>query len=410
MDSPQLQDVPVWSAKLSGELRERIESFRNPGFGLDGSGRDVYVLHRAVATTEIRHGEEQRLHAEFVAARVSGWNGRPPSTQRDELDVLQFYVEESPSSANGRLTIRAGRQAVALGSSRLVSVRESTNLRRAFDGLRLSWNADGQRTITGFVLKPVAPATGAFDDRGAPGQRLWGVYATSPMKRVEGLRMDAYYLGIERRQAQFANVIDTEHRHTFGLRLFGERSIWDWNAEGAWQTGSLGRLRIRAWTASIDAGLRPALLAGVIRLGMKIDAASGDRNPLDSTLGTFNPLFPRLPYFSEADLAIPANLVDIQPGIALAVTPRLHVEFSWNALWKQTSEDAFYAAPLSPVPAVPTSRRRALGEQSTAAITWHASASLWLSANFVAFVPQSLLREAGGRSGDMLVAAARWMF
>src|SRR6185369_10088237 len=101
-------------------------------------------------------------------------------------------------------------------------------------------------------------------------------------------------------------------------RAFGKRKSWDWNIEGAWQWGSFAPAQIRAWTISIDAGFEFTRLPLIPRLGLKADAISGDGNMEDLRLKTFNPLYPKLPYFSEANLATPANLLDFQPNLRLS--------------------------------------------------------------------------------------------
>ncbi|MCR2572501.1 alginate export family protein, partial [Salmonella enterica] len=79
-------------------------------------------------------------------------------------------------------------------------------------------------------------------------------------------------------------------------------------------------LDIRAWTLATDTGLRWTELPLQPRLGLKADIASGDGNLHDGRLGTFNALFPKSAYFSEASLLAPANLMDVQPTLTL----RLH--------------------------------------------------------------------------------------
>jgi hypothetical protein len=62
-------------------------------------------------------------------------------------------------------------------------------------------------------------------------QLFWGVYATSPMPRVKGTNVDLYYFGLDRRDAPFAQARAQEHRHTVGIRLFGNRTGFDLDEE-----------------------------------------------------------------------------------------------------------------------------------------------------------------------------------
>ena len=51
------------------------------------------------------------------------------------------------------LLLRAGRQEMSFGSSRLVGVRESPNVRQSFDGLRATLGVEGW-LVDGFLTRP----------------------------------------------------------------------------------------------------------------------------------------------------------------------------------------------------------------------------------------------------------------
>jgi hypothetical protein len=394
-------DDSTWTLGLSGEARERFESSRDPVFGLSPAGDDDYLLHRLLLTADASI-QGFRAQVQIVSGLTSGWQGQPPATQDDSVDLLQGFVEQSFGVGDGDLLVRAGRQELSLGSSRLISVRESPNIRRAFDGVRASWSLHSGARVDAFALRPVSPERGGFDDRSASAQTFWGLYGTADVPGVEGLKADLYYLGLRREDAVFTQGRATELRHSVGSRLFGERDSTDWNIEGVWQWGSFGDASIRAWTLSADVGYRWADLPLSPRVGIKMDAISGDRNPADRRLETFNPLFPKLPYFSEANVATPANLLDVQPSFTFNVAPEATLSLSWNALWKQARADAFYAPPLSPVPGTAHSAGLAIGTQESLNLDWKLSKRLGLGAAYIRFDPRAVTRDAGGSSGSFV--------
>ena len=399
-------DHSAWTLGLSAEARERFESSRDPVFGLSSAGDDDYLLHRVLLAADARHTGGFRAHVQIISGLTSGWEGVPPPTQDDSVDLMQGFVEQSFDVGDGDLLVRAGRQELSLGSSRLISVRESPNIRRAFDGLRASWSLHSGARVDAFALRPVSPERSGFDDRSSSAQTFWGLYGTADVPGTEGLKADLYYLGLRREDAVFTQGRATEVRHSVGVRLFGERDRTDWNIEGVWQWGSFGDASIRAWTLSADLGYRWADLPLSPRLGIKMDAISGDRNPADRRLETFNPLFPKLPYFSEANVATPANLLDVQPSFTFNVTREATLSLSWNALWKQARADAFYAPPLSPVRGTANSAGRAIGTQASLNLDWKLSKRSGLGAAYVHFDPREVTREAGGSSGSFF---AIWM-
>jgi hypothetical protein len=399
-----------WSFDTGIELRERAESAHNAVFGLAPPARNDYLLHRVGLSGEIRGPEGMRAFVEIGSGSTSGWSGHPSATQDDAADVWQFFVEKSAPLHAGHLSLRAGRQDLKFGSSRLVSIRESPNIRRVFDGLRVTWTRDDALAMNAFFTEPVMPRTDAFDDSSSSAHRFWGLYSTWSAPGSNGSGIDAYYFGIDQLDAVFAQGKAREHRHTVGTRLFGAHAGWDWNFEGAWQWGSFGNRNIRAWTASIDAGFEVASLPWSPRIGIKANAISGDGDPEDGRLGTFNALFPKLTYFSEANLATPANLLDIQPSLSLSPSRRLEVTLSWDRLWKHEAADAFYAPLLAPVAGTALTKSRDIGWQAAALVEWHLTEHLDIGATQVAFEPHAVIRQAGGRSGSYFAAWAKWTF
>ena len=218
-------------------------------------------------------------------------------------------------------------------------------------------------------------------------QLFWGVYATAPVPHVNGLKADLYYLGLDRRDAPFGRGRAQERRHTVGTRLFGNRtgfdldeeefnfesrrvpdveSKFDWDVEGAYQFGSFGTADIGAWLVSSNWGYTFTEFALSPRLGFKADAASGDGNLHDRRLGTFNPLFPALRYYSLVRLFEPANLFNLQPSVTVDLAKNMSATVAGSALWRVRTADAFYAPPLVPVNGTATSDARSCSRRSWA--------------------------------------------
>ena len=60
-------------------------------------------------------------------------------------------------------------------------------------------------------------------------------------------------------------------------------------------------------------------------------------------------MYPKLPYLTENGLVAPANLIAIHPSVTITPWQTLSIDFSWDALWRQRREDAFYLGPMRPV-------------------------------------------------------------
>ena len=301
---------------LGGEVRERYEYFRHPDFGLGTSGHDDYLLQRLLLHADLHLGTAFRTFVQLGEHEKWGGEGPPGPTDEDRLDLQQGFVDGSLGLGPGRATLRIGRQEIAFGSQRLVSVRESPNIRRSFDGFRAFWQDGGQR-LDAFLTRPVELDHGTFDDNPDKDQAFWGVYATAHPGLIPGLGIDLYYLGIDRQNAVFGQNAADEKRHTVGTRLFGDIGAWDYDLEAAYQVGSFGRADIRAWTAGSDIGRSFDGLPWRPRLALKADVATGDSDPKDGRLGTFDPLFPKGAYFTEASINAPANFYDLYPYLSV---------------------------------------------------------------------------------------------
>ncbi len=292
----------------------------------------------------------------------------------------------------------------------MIAVREGPNIRLAFDGARAGWK-QGSHRIDAFAFRPVINKPGAFDDVTSKSQSLYGLYATLSPESIAPLKIDLYWFGYERDQAKFATAQGREHRHSFGTRLFGSAKNWDWNLEAVFQIGHVGSQTIRAWTVASDTGFTFTTLPWSPRFGLKADIASGDKNPSDGQLGTFNALYPNPTYFTEAALLAPGNIMDLQPTVTIKPVPALTVIVGWNFLWKHYRADAVYTPP-APLVAIPETigTGRYIGDQIKLEGSYRPHPQWEIRAAAVHFNAGEALTQAGGRSVDFFMTslAFRW--
>src|SRR5690606_35041256 len=147
----------------------------------------------------------------------------------------------------------------------------------------------GEWNIDLVALHPRLSRAGVFDDRTEEAQSLWGIYATGPVDFLPG-KLDLYYLGFDRETSTYVQGTARERRHSIGVRAFGKHANWDWNWETLYQFGSFGAASIRAWTVASETGYRFSAAPWTPRIAFGANIASGDDDPADSNLGTFNPL------------------------------------------------------------------------------------------------------------------------
>ena len=407
-----LKYIPLGSSpdvylSLSGEARLRYDDFtHNPGFGINAPLSDDYVFTRAALGADLHLGPRLHLFGQLVSTRVNGKIGALSQTDASGYDWQQGFAEVSlPQTGETHLGLRLGRQEVILGSQRLVALRDGPNIRQAFDGVRFLMKRD-RFDLTAFAFHPVRPGVRSFDDRSDRSQDFYGVYATIPLAGVTGAWLDLYVLQLNRRAARFAQGTADERRSSVGGRLWGNRAAIDYNFEALYQFGDFGSKTIRAWTWSSDTGYTPSGLALAPRFGLKADIASGDKNPNDGVLGTFNPLFPKGGYFTETGLVGPANIADLQPNLTLNPSRSVSLVLGIDLLWRQTTADAVYRQPNVPIPGTSGAAKRFTGTQAFVSPTWQIDSHTLLSATFVHASAGQAIRVAGGKPSDY---ASAWL-
>jgi hypothetical protein len=379
---------------FGGMTRQRYEMIRNVDWGRSPLDDDGHLLHRYLLHASVKHGFA-RLFTEIESEHVSGRLGGPRPTDADALDLHQGFLELSaPGSHSPR--VRVGRQEMTFGSERLVSLRDGTNVRMAFDGVRALAQLGQWRTDL-FATSPVQVKKGVFDDRRVSGQLFWGAHTTGPVG--SGRSLDLYYYGLRRDRARFEQGIAREVRHSIGARPFGSIGAFDYDIELVGQWGRFGAGQIQAWTIASNVGYRAAALTGTPRFGLKADITTGDRDSSDSRLETFNPLFPRGGYFGAASLIGPLNHIDVHPSVDVRVTKRLTVSGDWDFFWRHRLGDGQYAiSGLLQVPGTGNAERY-VGSQASITGFLKLNRHCDVMANYGHFFGGPFLRHAGLSEG-----------
>lgn len=387
---------------LGGQLRERYEYYSEPFFGLRGVHEDDYLLHRVLLSVDLHAGEQFRLYLQLGSHLEAGKRAPRSPTDVDELDIQQAFLDLSfPFDREVELTFRAGRQELVFGSARLVGTRDGPNVRRSFDGVRLTFSHP-HVTLDAVATRTVRLKEGVFDDEPEKDEAFWGIYGVMPLRALPDGHLDFYYLGLERDGAPFEQGVADELRHSFGARLWGNPGAWDYNYEAVIQSGSFGEAGILAWTVATDTSYTFRSLAFKPRIGLKADIASGDSDPRDNRLGTFNALFPKQPYFSEASLLAPANLIDLHPTLTLQLTEKVSFTTDVDFFWKHQVDDAIYAPPGRPLIRAGRSQARFTGSQVNAGVQWQLRRHLTIAFYYSHFFAGPAVSNGGGRDVDFV--------
>ena len=384
------------------EARSRYESYTNVDWG--SAPNDSYIWHRFMPYADL-HAGEVRLFAQPIFSEITGTSRPVRPVDTTGADMLQAFGEVEVSVGEGSsLRISAGRKLISLGAGRFIDTRYGPNVPRAFDGLDATITTQ-DRQVTALYARPVDNAPGDFDDRASHRQAVWGVYATQWLKEDRSIGVDAYYLGLRDREAVSDQGTGRELAHTFGARLFGRKGAWFWNFEGAVQAGTFKDHRVAAWGIGGEVGYRFLGMPLQPEVQITTDVISGDSDPDDAELGTFNPLFPRGKYFGSLSALGPRNLIHIRPSITVHPHKDVAVSLNWAAYWRQSTADGIYAISGNLVRSGRGSDARFIGNQVELSLAWQATAELNLSAFVSAFEPGLFIADTGPARTITLVGA-----
>src|SRR5262252_6073636 len=403
-----ISDDQASFVSLGGEARATYERFGNQNFGLSTPSPNGYLLQRYLVHADVHAGRRVRAWAELNSSFESGRVGCPrPVLDKNALDVHQAFVEATVySDPSTSLMIRAGRQEIAIGSGRMYSLREGPNVPSSFDGIRLSARS-GVWRVDGWAARLVVNRNGVFDDGSHRQFEVWGAYASRPVNAASSVSVDAYYLGLDRQQARFDQGVADETRHTIGGRIWRQRE-WGYDGEAMFQFGRFGTGDIRAWRAVANgshiwngAPWRP-------RLDAVLDVASGDRNPLNPDLQTFNAMFQSGTYSGRAQLLGPNNSIRLEPSVTLNPFSPVVVSGGWGFYWRESVHDGLYGIPgqvVVPGNGVPG---RFEGSRPTIQVDWQVSRHLSAHVNYI-YVFNGRFEEASVHGTSTMTFISPWL-
>ncbi|MHC4607143.1 MAG: alginate export family protein [Planctomycetota bacterium] len=394
----------IRSLTIGGQLRLRGEwrdpaDYRIPGtFGRpaadDEDDSTDFVLQRTRLRLDAELIDEISATLEFQDSRIWGEEASI-AADTEGVDLRQGYLQFHDFSEHP-LTVRAGRMALPnFGDKRLVGVLDWHNVSRSVDGVcgvyePEDWNVQGLVAN----IREAAVFGGDADDDFV----FAALHAT--YLGLDGHEVDGYLLHRNLSDDVFTNEAGTEtgdqKDFTLGARLEGEMDSFAYTAEAAFQFGERAEDDVRAWAVAVtakysfDMDWKP-------RVGAEIALASGDDDPADGDVGTFDAVFPFGHLFhGHMDLVGWRNL---RAGkLWVSVHPRawvsLHADFHTFRLAED--RDAWYAASGQPV------RRDATGqadEDLGHEVDLYAKWKLWDRAAFWAgyshFFPGDFVEDTG---------------
>ena len=336
------EDSPVW-ASFGGEFRLRLENRNNERFGRGAQDDNGNFQTRARLWGELNLGQHLRAFVDIQDARNSGLDSGEPVIEESRTDFHQAFIEAKTDFAGGKLKARVGRQEFGLGSFRLFDMREGANARVALDMARVIYDAPAGWSGGAFAGYGVRELKTSFDDSTNYDYRLFGAHAARNLGTgPTAAKLELLYVNTDKLGAVFDRVgAGRDERDTVSVRLSGRVAPFDYEVEGVKQYGDFKGLDVDAWFFSGVVGRSFAGVKWSPRVALRLDVASGDDNPNDGELNTFNPLSPQ-PAALRTDLGF-GNMILLQPEVTARPMPKLMVGANTAGMWRQSTQDGVYA-------------------------------------------------------------------
>jgi hypothetical protein len=378
---------------LSGEVRYRPEGFRIHGTDAQPGTIDSYLLQRYLFGADVHVHRSMRVFVELQSGIIDGALRSPRPTDRNRLDIHQAFFEWGHARVDKRaFAIKAGRQELSVGSTRLISASPGLNVKRSFDGVAASYGGPSF-LIAGAVAQLVSSNPGVFDDGSELEQPFWGIATARRSPWLRRGDVGVYYLGIDRSVSVYVQGAGHERRHTVGLKWDGNGSRVDLNYDMLFQWGEFIHSPIRAWAFASETGYRPISSGWKPRISARADVASGDRDATDGRLESFNPLFPGNSYSGAVGLFGPTNLTDVTPAVNLYPRANLMIGFEAPSYWRTSTADGIYATSLRPLVLPTVGNGRYVGTNPGVLIVWQATRHCQLQGALTRFLPGGFLKN-----------------
>jgi hypothetical protein len=363
--------------KLEFNIRNRLESWNNKDF--DSSVDDAYALIRQrYSMFATYNAGEVPIFSEvrFVRADLEPFNS---------IELQQLYMDVGKD-----LRLRLGRQMMIFGDGRVISMNPWGDTGVVFDGARITAK---DKNFTADIL---ALNRHLYHKPGKGQERLYGIYTGWKKDKTE---VDGYF--VTKEQDEGASDGGLRQIRATGLRFRQESGNWTYGIEGIHQFGCEGEKQRDAYALVTygsytfkQHGWKPCV-------GFNYDYFSGDSNPDDNVMHTFDDFYQtNHTYLGHMDLIGPKNVKDL--GFVATLQPhkdwKAYMHYHFFTLDK--ARDAWYSTNGKPFFQDPTGRSGTdMGKELDLNLKY--SKKIWdISAGYSRFFPGSFVKNVNGGKAD----------
>lgn len=369
VEKKEANPLCLLDGKICFDIQERLRwenRFNNYDFNtaVDSKTDDNWFLNRFRLGLAIKPVDWLTLYAQTQDSREF-FTDRPTTPGvmgaegNDNFDLRQAYFQLGPTWVYAKV----GRQELAYGDERLIGTNPWNNFGRTFDAAKLHYEqskfwVDVFSSTVVYILRDSFDYSDFFNGAGTHRDQVFSaIYGSTTA--INPLTIDLYALildehnpttivqGITYPGTSLSTPGTRTDFVTLGTRLKADPKKlngWEYEGEFAFQKGQVSDLNLTAFAAHAGGGYNfkcpwnPRFFA-------EYNYASGDHNPNDGNIQTFQNLFPsNHAYYGYMDLFSWQNMQN--PELSLKVKPckEIGLETDFNWFWLANTNDAWYRA------------------------------------------------------------------
>lgn len=401
-----------WRLTLGGEVRFRVEAETNKSFGAREPAQDTFLLHRYLFHADLRYDETIRIFVQGITAFDEDRDLPPRPTDENKWDVHQAFIDLRIFGKEQPWTLRLGRQELRYGNERIVSPLDWVNTRRRFDAVKLFASYESF-DLDFWYSKPI-PIDRSSLDHNDEDFDFYGAYFT--WKKIPRHGVDVYFFAVDdiNDKTNVNGRSGDRSTYTLGSRFWGKTGRFDYEAELAGQWGTWAGDTVQAWSWAMDGGYTFEKTPWRPRVGAGFDWASGDEDPTDRKVGTFDQLFPLgHKYLGFLDLFGRQNITALNVNLsAWPVEKKVRTAAAFYSFWLNAEKDALYD-----VTGAPSLRDRTgnsgkdLGNELDLTVTWTVSRHSAILLGYSHFWSEDFVQETSpGRDADLFYVQYAFKF
>ena len=400
-------------ATFDAELREQAWAQNNSAYALRAPIRNGYDLQRLIGSAYIHFDPHIAVFAQV--GRFDSFDRINPSvTDRDRGRVQQGFVELKERIGAADVTLRGGRQEIALGSGRFVWVNDSSNVRTTHDGVRAHAAIGDGTTLDLVYTRPVTSVLDAFADFDSHAGVFGAGYLSETVR--PDTHVDEYYFYRRNIGGQYSGLTGNEDRSTVGGRLWGKvagrGTSFFYDADGAYQFGTFNGRAISAFGGS--ARVLYTFEDRLWRPGLQFQASyfSGGGGTTTHTIGTFSAPFPRPTLFNYVGLDTLENVIEAYPAFVVNPSADLALRFGPEFVWRADVNDAVYISRTTPLAATMAANDKAafIATNLIATAQWAVTRNIFVFAEALHELPGPAILLAKGKAVDAGVLQVTFKF